>query len=90
MVCKRWLDINEEVVCKKMLSCTDKITVKKIWENLYSEFNVNGKGRWKKTGIWGEYGKINWVLFIMYKQTTVPKTVGYIDVPVWYSTQLNK
>jgi hypothetical protein len=45
MLCKRWLDINGEVAYRKMLSCTNKIMVKKIRENFYLEFNVNGKGR---------------------------------------------
>jgi hypothetical protein len=27
-MCKRWLDINEEVAYRKMLSCTNKVTVK--------------------------------------------------------------
>jgi hypothetical protein len=43
-MCKRWLDINEEEAYRKILSCTNKMTVK-IWDNFYSEFNVNGKGR---------------------------------------------
>jgi hypothetical protein len=44
MLCKRWLDINEEIAYRKMLSCRNKMTAK-IWENFYSEFNVNGKVR---------------------------------------------
>jgi hypothetical protein len=28
-MCKRWLDINEEAAHRKMLSCTNKLTVKK-------------------------------------------------------------
>jgi hypothetical protein len=30
MLCKRWLDINEEIAYRKMLSCTNKIMVKNI------------------------------------------------------------
>jgi hypothetical protein len=29
MSCKRWFDINEEVAYRKMLSCTNKMMVKK-------------------------------------------------------------
>jgi hypothetical protein len=40
MLCKRWLDINEEIAYRKVLS-----NGKKILENFYSELSVNGKGR---------------------------------------------
>jgi hypothetical protein len=43
MLCKRRLDINEEVACRK-ISCTNKMTVKYI-KKFYSELNVNVKGR---------------------------------------------
>jgi hypothetical protein len=32
MLCKRWLDINEKIVYRKVLSCTKKMTVKKYWK----------------------------------------------------------
>jgi hypothetical protein len=35
MFCKRWLDINEEVACRKMLSCTNKMTVKNMGKFLF-------------------------------------------------------
>jgi hypothetical protein len=44
MLCKRWLDINEEIANRKVLSCTKKITAK-ILENFYSGLSVNGKGK---------------------------------------------
>jgi hypothetical protein len=44
ILCKRWLDINEEIAYRKVLSCTKKKMVK-ILENFYSGLSVNGKGR---------------------------------------------
>jgi hypothetical protein len=41
---KRWLDINEEIAYRKVLSCTKK-RWSKILENFYSGLSVNGKGR---------------------------------------------
>jgi hypothetical protein len=36
MLCKRWLGINEEVEYKKMLSCTNKMTVKNMGKSLFT------------------------------------------------------
>jgi hypothetical protein len=46
MLCKRWLDINEDIAYRKVLSC--KKNMVKILENFYSGFHVNGKGRQRK------------------------------------------
>jgi HKD family nuclease len=35
MLCKRYLSINEEVAYKKMLSCTNKMTVKNMGRFLF-------------------------------------------------------
>jgi hypothetical protein len=35
MLCKRWTDISKEVVCRKMLSCTNKMTIKKYGKFLF-------------------------------------------------------
>jgi hypothetical protein len=35
MLCRRWLDINEEVAYRKMLSCTNKMTVKNMGKFLF-------------------------------------------------------
>jgi hypothetical protein len=36
MLCKRWVDINEEVVYRKMLSCTNKMMVKNMGKFLFT------------------------------------------------------
>jgi hypothetical protein len=74
-MCKRWLDINEEVAYRKMLSCTNKVTVK-IWENFYSKFNVKGRGRWRKQEYKENMKSLIGYCNIMYKQTTV---LGYVE-----------
>jgi hypothetical protein len=35
MLCKRWLDINEDVAHKKMLSCANKMTVTNMGKFLF-------------------------------------------------------
>jgi hypothetical protein len=49
-LCKSWLDINEEIAYRKVLSCTKKIMVKNIGKFL---FRVKCKWEWKvkKMGI---------------------------------------
>jgi hypothetical protein len=35
MLCKRWLDINEEIAYRKVLSCTIEMMVKNIGKFLF-------------------------------------------------------
>jgi hypothetical protein len=50
MLCKRRLDINEEVVYRKMLSCTNKMTVKNMVKFLF-RVQCKWERMVKKTGI---------------------------------------
>jgi hypothetical protein len=61
MLCKRWLDINEGIAYRKLLSCTNKMTVKNKGTFLF-RVQCKWERKVKKTGIYGEYGIISWVL----------------------------
>jgi hypothetical protein len=50
MLCKRWLDINEEAVYTKMLSCTNKMMVKNMGKFLF-RVRCKWERKVKKTGI---------------------------------------
>jgi hypothetical protein len=50
MLCKRWLDINEETAYRKVLSCTKKIMVKNIGKFLFRA-KCKWEGEVKKLGI---------------------------------------
>jgi hypothetical protein len=49
-ICKWWLDINEEVVYRKILSCTNKITLRNVGALLY-RVQCKWERTVKKTGI---------------------------------------
>jgi hypothetical protein len=50
MLCKRWLDINEEVAYRKMLICTNKMMVKNMGKFLF-RVQCKWERKVKKTGI---------------------------------------
>jgi hypothetical protein len=50
MLCERWLDINEEMVYKKVLSCTKNMMVKNIGKFLF-RVKCKREGKVKKLGI---------------------------------------
>jgi hypothetical protein len=72
MLCKRWMDINEEVAYRKILSCTNEMTVKKYGKILIQismQMGKEGKKREFKENMESLVGYCN----IVYKQTTVLK-----------------
>jgi hypothetical protein len=50
MPCKRWLDINEEIAYRKVLSCTKNMMVKNIGTFLF-RVKCKWEGKVKKFGI---------------------------------------
>jgi hypothetical protein len=49
-MCKRWLDINQEVAYRKMLSCTNKMMVNNMGKFLF-RVPCKWERKVKKTGI---------------------------------------
>jgi hypothetical protein len=50
MLSKRWLDVNEEVACRKVLSCTNKMMVKNM-VTFFFRVQCKWERKVKKTGI---------------------------------------